>query len=170
VDGERAAGDEVGGPQLVVGPGRLDAVTAVDEQERQRSGPRPGHERRLAHDGDDRALEAGVVDRAAEVGQRVHQAHGGVDEVGLVPLPAGLVLLRAPVVVDREQHPAPLPGGGAQVHAGLAAVAADLEQRAVDRHRGGRLVEGEALVRRHEAAGGLGGGPQPGVHGHGRGP
>ena len=38
--------------------------------------------------------------------QRVHLADGGVDEVGLVPLPARLVLLGAAVVVDGEQHPA----------------------------------------------------------------
>ena len=53
---------------------------------------------------DDRVLEAGVVDRAAEDGQRVHQPDLGVDQVGLVPLPARLVLLRAAVVVDGEQH------------------------------------------------------------------
>ena len=49
-------------------------------------------------------LEAGVEDGAAEERQRVHPPDGGIDEVGLVPLPARLVLLGAAVVVDREQH------------------------------------------------------------------
>ena len=111
-----------------------------------------------------RVLEAGVVDRLAEERERVHLADGGVDEVGLVPLPARLVLLGAPVVVDGEQHAAELPRRGAEVHRRLAAVGAHLEQRAVDRHRRGRFVEREPLVRRHEAAGRLRVAPQLRVH------
>ena len=49
----------------------------------------------------------------------------------VVVLPPGLVLLRAAVVVDREQHRrrVDLEAGGAEVHRGLAAVGADLEHR-----------------------------------------
>ena len=54
-------------------------------------------------------LETGVVDGAAERGQRVHHAGLVVDEAVVVVLPPGLVLLRAVVVVDREQH-GPEPG------------------------------------------------------------
>ena len=50
---------------------------------------------------------------------------------GVVVLPAGLVLLRAAVVVDGEDRAADLAGGGAEVDRGLAAVGADLERRAV---------------------------------------
>ena len=148
-------GDDVGGPQVVVEAGRLLAVAAVDEQERQRRRPGPRDERRAADHRDHRVLEAGVVDGLAEVRERVHLADGGVDEVGLVPLPPGLVLLGASVVVDGEQHPAELASRGAEVHRRLAAVGAHLEERAVDRHGRRRLVERQSLVRRHEAARGL---------------
>ena len=67
-------------------------------------------DRRVADDGDDDVLEPGVVHRAPEERQRVHLPDGGVDEVGLVPLPPRLVLLRAAVVVDGEQHPPARPG------------------------------------------------------------
>ena len=46
------------------------------------------------------------MDGLAEVREGVHLADGRVDQIGLVPLPAGLVLLGAAVVVDGEQHPA----------------------------------------------------------------
>jgi len=71
--------------------------------------------RRIADHSHHRAFEAGVVDRAAEHRQRVHPADLRIDQVGLVPLPAGLVFLGSAVVVDREQHPPPLPGGGPEV-------------------------------------------------------
>ncbi len=65
--------------------------------------------------GDHVALQPGVVDRATEPGQGVDAADLGVDQVGLVPLPPGLVLLGAPVVVEGEQHRVALVGGRAEV-------------------------------------------------------
>ena len=88
----------------------------------------------------------------------------GIDEVGLVPLPTGLVLLGPAVVVDREQDGVAVLRGGAEVDGRLAAVAADLEHRAVDRDAGGRVVEREPFVRRHEAAGCFGGDAEAFVH------
>ena len=52
-------------------------------------------------------LEPGVLDRAPEPRQRVHAAGARVDEAVVVVLPAGLVLLGAPVVVDGVEHGAP---------------------------------------------------------------
>ena len=104
-------GATCGRPALVVDAGGLVAVAAVDEQEAPAAWPSAGATvGRVADHRDHRALEAGVVDRPAEARQRVHLPDRGVDEVGLVPLPARLVLLRAAVVVDGEQHPARVAG------------------------------------------------------------
>ena len=82
-----------------------------------------------------------------------------------MPLPARLVLLGAAVVVDGEQHRAALLRRGAEVDGGLAAVAADLEQRPVDASTTGRgVVQREPFVGRHEAPCRLGGAAEPGVH------
>ena len=101
----RPPGATCGRPQLEVAVGRLGAVAAVDEQQRQRGGPvrgRPSGESPTTATTD--ASSPASCDRAAEDRQRVDPADGRVDEVGLVPLPPGLVLLGAAVVVDGEQH------------------------------------------------------------------
>ena len=69
---------------------------------------------------------------------------------GVVVLPAGLVLLRAAVVVDGEDGPAHLAGRGAEVDRGLAAVGADLERRAVREPLAGPAVQQQPLVLGHE--------------------
>ncbi len=74
----------------------------------------------------------------------------GVDERGVVVLPAGLVLLRAAVVVDGEHGAADLARGRAEVDRGLAAVGADLEDRAAGESLTGQAVQQQALVLRHE--------------------
>ena len=68
-----------------------------------------------------------------------------------MPLPARLVLLRAAVVVEGEQHRAALAGGGAEVDRRLAAVAADLEHRR--RHRRARATA--ASWRASPSSGGM---------------
>ena len=78
----------------------------------------------------------------------------------------GLVLLRAPVVVDGDQHGAGLPGGGSEVDGRLAAVGAHLEQRSEagsGRHQPD-LVQRQAFVVGHEALGRPGPGQQFGIH------
>ena len=109
---------------------------------------------RPADDRDDLVLEPGARDRAAEDRQRVHQPELGVDEGGVVVLPAGLVLLRAAVVVDGEDRAADLAGRRAEVDRGLAAVGADLERRAVGESLAGVAVQQQPLVLGHEALGG----------------
>ena len=107
---------------------------------------------RVADDRDDDVLEPGRVDRAAEERQRVHAAGLGVDDLGVVVLPAGLVLLRAAVVVDGEQHRARRARRRAEVHRRLAAVRADLEQRSdARRRRAPAVVQREPFVVGHEA-------------------
>ena len=59
-----------------------------------------------ADDGDHLVLEPGVLDGVPERRQRVEAAELGVGQRRVVVLPAGLVLLRAAVVVDGE-HGAP---------------------------------------------------------------
>ena len=68
-------------------------------------------------------------------------------------LPAGLVLLRAAVVVHGEDGAAELERGRAEVDRRLAAVRADLEHRAVRQPLPREPVQGETLVVGHEALG-----------------
>ena len=73
-----------------------------------------------------------------------------VDELFVVVVPAGLVLLGAAVVIDGEQHGVALTCGSTEVHGRLPAVRPDLEQRS---HRGTfepRRVQCETLVVGHE--------------------
>src|SRR5947208_2260603 len=85
--------------------------------------------------------------RPLDAGQGVDPPHRRVDEVGLVELPARLVLLRPAMVVDTEQHPPAHRGGGAEVDGRLAAVRADLQQgaRQPARQRRRRIMERSAL-------------------------
>ena len=80
VDDEQAVAGHPAGPAVVVGVGRLVAVAAVDEQQRQRRAPVGRDAVRLAEHRDDLALEPGPLDRAPEDRQRVHPARCGVDE------------------------------------------------------------------------------------------
>jgi hypothetical protein len=104
----------------------------------------------VADDRDDDRLQARTGEGAAERGQRVDAAVRA-QEAGVEVLLAGLLLLRPPVVVDREEDGAAGAGRGAEVDGGLAAVGADLQQRAQAGGPQGGLVEGEALGLGHEA-------------------
>ena len=79
-------------------------------------------------------------------------------------LPAGLVLLAAPVVVDGEDPGTPQPRRGGEEQRRPAGVAADLQERAGDIHGRGRLVQREPFIGRQEAGGRLGGRAQQRVH------
>ena len=92
-------------PALVVGARRLDAVPAVDEEERQRRLPVRATIGDTADDADHGPFEVGLVHRAQEHRQRVQPAGRRVDERRVVVLPPGLVLLGAAVVVDGEERP-----------------------------------------------------------------
>ena len=74
--------------------------------------------------------------------QRVDAPGLRIDEVGLVVLPPGLVLLGAPVVVDGEQRGARGLGGRAEVDGRLAAPGPDLDEG----RRGGRRDVGLARL------------------------
>ena len=169
VDCERAADRHLRCPALVVGARRLDAVPAIDEEEGQRRVPVRRDDRRHSHDTDDGALEIGLVDRADEHGQRVETPGRGVDERGVVVLPPRLVLLRAAMVIDREEHCGriELETCSAEIHGGLAAVRADLEQREARVGASGfdrGVVKRKPFVDGHEAPRRFGDRPQPGVH------
>ena len=164
VEDEHAARRDVRRPGLVVGQHNVEGVTAVDEHQPERRGPVRGDRRRVADDGDHGVLEPGVLDRAAEERQRVHAARLGIDDLGVVVLPPGLVLLRAPVVVDAEKHRAAGARRRAQVHGRLPAVAADLEERPHGSPVAARGVEREPLVVGHEALGGARSLEEAGVH------
>ena len=151
MDQQGAALDQVWHPAVVVGVCRPTSVAAVDEQERQRDGPGRCDRRRVTNQGHHRALEVRLVDRVPELRQGVDHVHRGIDEVGLVPLPAGLVLLGPTVVVEGEQEAPEGLGGGTKVEGRLAAVAAHLQIRAVGGDLRGVPVQGQALVGGHEA-------------------
>ena len=88
----------------------------------------------------------------------------GFHQIWVVVLPAGLVFLGAAVVVDGDDQLAGGAGRGGEVNGGLAAVGADLQDRADRRVPGGGVEQGEALGGGHEAGGGFGGAQQVRVH------
>ena len=151
MDHQRTADGHPLGPAVEVPLRRLLGVAAVDEQELQRSSPRPRDERGLADDGDDVVVEPRGVERVPQRRQRVEQSGDGVDHRGVVVLPARLVFLGAVMVVDGVQHAAGLLGRGAEQHRRLAAVRADLDADAVAQVAHRRVVERAALVGGHEA-------------------
>ena len=81
----------------------------------------------------------------------------GVDQGGVVPLPARLVLLGAAVVVERDEVCAGRAGSAAQVDGRLAAVRPDLQPQA-RRCRQRRREQRLALVGGQEALGRVGDG------------
>ena len=111
-------------------------------------------------------LEPGVVDRAAEPGQRVDRPTSGSTRSGSCHSQPGLVLLAAAVVVEREQDGAALRGRRSRGRPPTCR--SSCRSRASASRRVGTdaagLVEREALVGRHEAARRLGEGAAIGVH------
>src|SRR3954447_1444315 len=97
-------------------------MTAVDEEQGERRRPERGDGCAAADDGDDVVLEPGRPHRAAEERQRVDRAPRRVDELRVVPFPAGLVLLGAAMVVDGDRDSAACPGCRAEKGCRLAAV------------------------------------------------
>ena len=142
-------------------------MAAVDEQERERDLPdrtRPWANRRPVPTTVPSSPASWIVRR--KIGSVSILPTSAIDQIGLVMLPAGLVLLAPPMVVEREEDPTLGLRRCAEVDRGLAAVAADLEERAGHGHGLGRVEQGQALVGRHEAAGGFGVGEQLGVDRH----
>jgi len=141
-------------------------VAAVDEEERQRGVPQAGDRRRRPHDEHHVVFQTAILEGLPGEGQGVHTTGPRIDDGAVVVLPACLVLLRAPVVVDGQEHRAAVPGRGAQVHGGFAAVGPDLEERtkagAGCRHPG--PIERRSLVVRHEALDRPGVGEELGLH------
>ena len=139
-------------------------MTAVDEDQAERGSPQPGHVGGAAHHDDHVILEPGRGQRGPQARERVEAAGYRVDEARVVVLPAGLVLLGPAVVVDGDHDLAGGAGRRGEVDRGLAAVAADLQDRPEGRVGGGRFEQGPALGRGHEAGGGVGRADQVASH------
>ena len=129
MDREGAARCHVRCPEFEIETGRLHTMSAIDEQERERSLPIAGHGRRGAHHRDHDVLETRPGDRATEVRKRVHESGLRVDQRLVVPLPTRLILLGATMVIDREHDRVVLPGRGTEPHRGPTAIRADFEKR-----------------------------------------
>ena len=110
-----------------------------------------GHRRGRADDGDDDVLQAGPLDGPAEERQGVHPAGAGSTSVGSwCSQPAWFSSEPRWWSTVNRTVPA-VAGGGAEVDRRLAAVGADLEQRAGGAVAAARPVQGQALVVGHEA-------------------
>ena len=102
MDGQHAARSDPRRPALVVGDRGGVGMAAVDEHHAERGPPQPGHVGGPAHHDHDVVLDPGRGQRGAQPRQRVQAAGARVDEIRVVVLPAGLVLLRAAVVVHGD--------------------------------------------------------------------
>ncbi len=121
----------------------------------------------MTDDADHDVFEVGGLDGASEERQGVHTAGFGIDDVEVVVLPAGLVLLGTAVMVDGEQHGPRLARRRTQIHRRLPAIGADLEQRTEPSGDLGGVVQREPFVVGHESLGRTSHVEQAFVH-HGR--
>jgi len=128
-------------------------VPTVDEEERERRRPRGRDHRRETDDADHTIFQPRRFDRVAEERQRVHAAGAEVDDLEVVRVPTGLILLRPAVMVDGEEHRAGFTRRGSDVDGRFPAVGADLEQRSRNSPGGVKtgLVQSQAFVVGHEA-------------------
>src|ERR1700689_987087 len=130
------------------------AVTAVDEQDVERLAEVRGDGRRRSHETDDGGFQFRFGDRALPRGQRIQSTVARIDERLVEVFPAGLILLAAVVVVEGVQDRTRRLGRRAEIDRRLTAPRPDLEPRAaVSALAVGEceLIEGEALVTRHES-------------------
>ena len=95
-------------------------------------------------------VQPGGVERATKRRQRVEQSGDLVDQRSVVVFPAGLVFLRAVVMVDRVEHAGGLLRGCAEQQGGFAAVGTDLDTDAAVEVPQRGVVKCAALIVRHE--------------------
>lgn len=88
------------GPRFVVGSRHLAPVATIDEAHGNGQRPPPGDLGRLGDECAHDIAHTGTRDGAAELGQRI-EASVRIDELGIVPFPPRLVLLRTAVMIDR---------------------------------------------------------------------
>ena len=138
-------------PERVVRERDVLGVAAVDEQEAEQGAPDPRDRRGETDDADHDVFEPGGLDRPPEERQRVHPARLRIDNLAIVMLPAGLVLLRTAMMVDGEQNRARVSRRGTQVHGRLPAIGTDLQQRTDAARAARRGVQRQPFVVRHEA-------------------
>ena len=149
--GSRAAppGDDVRRPAFVVGQRDVLGVAAVDEQEARAAcahAAATGAEWPTTATTTSSSPAASIVRR--KNGSVSMRPVSRIDDLAVVVLPPGLVLLRAAVMVDGEQHRARRARRRAEVHGRLPAVRADLEQRTDRAGRRARRRAARALRRR----------------------
>jgi hypothetical protein len=113
-------------PPAVVAPRHVRTVAPVDEEEVERTREVVGDDGGLADETDDGLFEAGVRDGPLPPGERIETSVGGIDEGGVVVLPARLVLLAPVMVVEGAGDGADLLGREAEVGGGLSAPRPDL--------------------------------------------
>ena len=75
-------------------------MATIDEARGDRQRPAPGDLGRLCNQGAHDVAHTGTRDGAAELGQRI-EASVRIDELGIVPFPSRLVLLRTAVMIHR---------------------------------------------------------------------
>ena len=138
------------GPALEIGRGGLVAVSTIDEHEAERPRPPRRDLGRVPDDGHDGVLESGLDDRAFEGRERVDLPRPGIDEARVVELLARLMLLRAGVMIYREEDGHSFFGRRSQVYRRLPAVAPYLHHGADPGSLEPGFVEGQPLLFRHE--------------------
>src|SRR6516225_7675793 len=102
-------------------------------------------------------VQSGGVEGAAKRRQRVEQPGDLIDQRGVVVFPAGLVLLRAVMMVDGVKHAGGQLGRCAEQQGRFAAVGPDLDTDAAVEVPHGGVIKRATLVGRHESAHLLGG-------------
>src|SRR5437588_1825908 len=125
-------------------------MSSVNEEQGQGGCPRSRNDRGAPNDGHDDVFEIRGCDRVSEHWQRVDST-SLVNEPRIEVLLAGLLLLRAPVVIEGVQDCRARTRCRAEVDGGLAAVTANLQKRPRRSRRQSCPIQREALLLGQES-------------------
>ena len=143
---QNPAAPQVRRPAAIISQRCFETVAAVDKNHGQGSLPVTGGGLRAGNDRNDRVVESGTGNIAAEFLEGIPLPLAGVVEVRVVEVFALVVFFRAPMVVQGENGGGVLAAGQAQVDGGLATVTANLQHRSPGAFGQRMLVQGLGLV------------------------
>ena len=112
-------------------------------------------ERRAGNNGDDGVIQPGFSDIAAKLPKGINTVCAVIVQIGVVEYFAGLVLLRAAMMVQCEDGAALILGRKPKVDSGFATIAAHFQHGAQWQALAGIVIEGLSLIFGEEALDGV---------------
>ena len=142
--------DNPTGPATIVSQRRGHGMTAIDKDHAQRRRPVGRNGIGPTDDRDHTILQPGPEKRATEFPQGFHGAEFCIEQLGVMVLLPGLMLFGTAMVIERIKHRSGLTHGWSQIQRRLAAIRANLENRAQTPRRARQLGKFVAFLGRKE--------------------